>query len=137
MIYYRDKGAGFPFLREVLGRVLGPAKGQGNEMAQWILKANGRVVPRRTVRPLTQPELDSVTEKEKRVTFTELITKRWGTSAIPNKETAEDKEEEEYPPYEDEDEQAHLIPEFDDRVDADGQAIDLQPAYDQLINTAN
>ena len=42
----------FPFNREILGRVLGPAKGEGNEMAQWVLKANGKVVPRRTARPL-------------------------------------------------------------------------------------
>jgi hypothetical protein len=40
------------FFMEVLGRVLGPAKGKGNEMAQWLLKANGNVVPRRTLRPL-------------------------------------------------------------------------------------
>ena len=32
--------------------VLGPARGGGNEMAQWILKANGRVVPRRSLREL-------------------------------------------------------------------------------------
>ena len=36
----------FPTNREVLGRVLGPAQGEGNEMAQWVLKANGKVVPR-------------------------------------------------------------------------------------------
>jgi hypothetical protein len=28
-----------------LGRCLGPAKNEGNAMAQWILKENGRVVP--------------------------------------------------------------------------------------------
>jgi hypothetical protein len=47
--YYREHTAKFPFNREVLGRVLGPAKGEGNDMAQWILKANGNVVPRRTL----------------------------------------------------------------------------------------
>ena len=54
--YYREHTERFPFNREVLGRVLGPAKGEGNEMAQWILKANGNVVPRRTVRPLNTAE---------------------------------------------------------------------------------
>ena len=44
--YYREGSAPFPMPREVLGRVLGPAKGEGNEMAQWVLKANGNVVPR-------------------------------------------------------------------------------------------
>ena len=43
--YFREKKAKFPFNREILGRVLGPATGAGNEMAQWILKANGKVVP--------------------------------------------------------------------------------------------
>ena len=49
--YFRDQTAAFPNNKEVLGRVLGPARGPGNEMAQWILKANGRVVPRRSLRP--------------------------------------------------------------------------------------
>jgi len=47
--YFREDKSPFPYLKEILGRVLGPAKGEGNEMAQWILKANGKVVPRRTV----------------------------------------------------------------------------------------
>ena len=51
--YYREQSEKFPFNREVLGRVLGPASGEGNEIAQWVLKANGNVVPRRTLRPLT------------------------------------------------------------------------------------
>ena len=36
--YFRDQTAAFPNNKEVLGRVL---RGAGNEMAQWILKANG------------------------------------------------------------------------------------------------
>ena len=40
--YYREQSEKFPFNREVLGRVLGPASGEGNEMAQWVLKANGK-----------------------------------------------------------------------------------------------
>ena len=35
--YYRDQEAAFPHDKEVLGRVLGPARGEGNEMAQWVL----------------------------------------------------------------------------------------------------
>ena len=31
--------------------------GEGNEMCQWALKANGNVVPRRTVRPLKTDEI--------------------------------------------------------------------------------
>jgi hypothetical protein len=47
---FREQKQKFPFNREVLGRVLGPAKGEGNEMPQWILKANGKVIPRRSLR---------------------------------------------------------------------------------------
>ena len=47
--YYREQTTAFPHNHEVLGRVLGPARGEGNEMAQWVLKANGRVVPRQSL----------------------------------------------------------------------------------------
>ena len=52
----------FPYNREVLGKVLGPVTGEGNEMAQWILKANGNVVTRRTMRSLQVDELHSLQE---------------------------------------------------------------------------
>ena len=42
-------------------------------MAQWVLKANGKVVPRRTVRPLHVDELHSPQEIKKRETFDALI----------------------------------------------------------------
>eukprot|EP00957_Ditylum_brightwellii_P191816 14602535-Ditylum_brightwellii.AAC.1 len=32
---FTDRTAKIPFSQEVLGRVLGPARGEGNEMAQW------------------------------------------------------------------------------------------------------
>ena len=70
--------------KEVLGRVLGPARGAGNEMAQWILKANGRVVPRRSLRPLKVDELHSPVEIKKREVFDELIKRRWGTPMTPS-----------------------------------------------------
>jgi hypothetical protein len=47
--YYREQKEKFPYPREILGRVLGPATGAGNEMSQWVLKSNGNVVPRRTM----------------------------------------------------------------------------------------
>jgi hypothetical protein len=48
------------------------------------LKANGNVVPRRTIRSfLTPDELASKTEIQKRATFNELIKTRWGTSVFP------------------------------------------------------
>ena len=44
--YFREKKAAYPNNKEVLGCVLGPAQGEGNEMCQWVLKANGKVIPR-------------------------------------------------------------------------------------------
>ncbi|EJK51222.1 hypothetical protein THAOC_29628 [Thalassiosira oceanica] len=42
-VCYRDDEP-YPLPRDYLGRCLGPAKTEGNEMGQWILKKNGQVV---------------------------------------------------------------------------------------------
>ena len=70
----------FPFNKEGLGRILGPARGEGNEMAQWVLKPNGRVVPRRTSRPLNTAEINSETENKKREISNALIKGKLETS---------------------------------------------------------
>ena len=44
-VYYRDKLAAYPFQKECLGRCLGPAKNEGNVMANWILTQKGTVIP--------------------------------------------------------------------------------------------
>ena len=67
--YFGENNSAFTLEREFLGRVLGPAKGEGNGMAQWALKANGNVVPCRTTRSLNTSELSSETEKRKRNFF--------------------------------------------------------------------
>ena len=81
--YYHVNTAVFPIQQEILGRVLGPSKGKVNEMAQWILKANGCVVPRCTTVPLTNDQLNSETEKNKRTIFYHCISKQWGNSISP------------------------------------------------------
>ncbi len=50
--YYRKTGKknGFPPPMEMLGRVLGPTRHVGNEMAQDILPIDRKVLPRHTVR---------------------------------------------------------------------------------------
>ena len=83
--YFRDHTQKFPFNQEVLGKVLGPASGEGNEMSQWILKINGRVVPRRTVRPLTVAEQHNLEEKKKRKFFEVLIEGKYGSVINPPK----------------------------------------------------
>lgn len=137
-VIYREQTANFPEGTEALGRVLGPAKGEGNEMAQWILKPNGKVVPRRTVRPLEPDEWNSETEKRKRKIFDELIEKRWGTCWKAPDDSAydsEDSPDQEFETYEDDDETAREMPEIDDPIDVNGVPINQQPAYDRLIRT--
>jgi hypothetical protein len=129
--YFREKTAKYPFNKEILGRVLGPARGEGNEMSQWILKANGNVVPRRTVRPLSIAEKHSETEEDKRKLFDQLIKQKWGTSAFPpSKYTPPEDEMDE---YRDEDEEPRVIPEHEDVVDATGRLLNQQPNYDKII----
>ena len=101
-------------------------------MAQWVLKANGNVVPHRTTRPLNASKLNSDTEKEKHALFNELLKKRWGTSVNPPIKLPPD---DSFKAYEDDDEVPRLIPEMDDPVDSIGQVINQQPAYDKLIQS--
>ena len=57
--YFCKHTAAFPHQKEVVGRVLDPARGDGNEMCQWVLKSNGKVVPRQSVQPVQTAELHS------------------------------------------------------------------------------
>lgn len=134
--YYREQGASFPHGKEVLGRVLGPARGHGNEMAQWVLKANGNVVPRRTLRPLTVSELNSTTENERRQVFDALIERRWGNSicGINTSKPENDDNSEEFDYYSDNDERPNIHEDIEDAVDATGKLINQQPAYDKVLN---
>jgi hypothetical protein len=79
-IYYRDHGV-FPVNKEKLGRVLGPLKNEGNEMAQAILTSGGKVIPRRTIRKLRDDEITNPVEVNKRKLFDEVIQKKLGDSA--------------------------------------------------------
>eukprot|EP00957_Ditylum_brightwellii_P033874 2567029-Ditylum_brightwellii.AAC.1 len=76
-----------PFNKEILGRVLGPAKDEGNQMAQWV------------------EELNSKTEIRSHNLFDSLIKRRWGTSMNPLPETTPD-DQDQYDEYEDDDEKA-------------------------------
>ncbi len=76
--YYREETAKFPFPSQVLGRVLGPSDGVGNEMAVWILRVDGRIVFRQTARPLTDNELNSQLENARRKAFDVAIKRKLG-----------------------------------------------------------
>ena len=56
-VYFRETTGKVLFPSHVLGRCLVPAKNEGNEMTQWVLKQNGKIVPRQTIRKLTRDEL--------------------------------------------------------------------------------
>lgn len=134
--YFRDQGADFPFAKERLGRVLGPSRGEGNEMSQWILKSNGQVVPRRSHRPLQIDELHSEVEQKKRELFDQLIERRWGTSINGPKSKSSDTDGDgsDFEEYSDDHESPRRIPDIEDTVDASGMHLNQQPAYDRLLN---
>ena len=118
MLIQRSNAA-FPNNNEVLGRVLGPARGAGNEMTQWILKANGRVVPRRSLRPLKVDELHSPVEIKKRKVFDELIKRRWGSPMTPSNT----QQQKVFEKYEDHEQQEQPTLEVEDIVDSTGKLI--------------
>ena len=128
--YFREQKAPFPYGKEVLGRVLGPARGTGNEMCQWVLKANGEVVARRTTRPLRIDEIHSEQERKKRDLFDELVKRRRGTSLTPPTVETND-----FEPYSDEEEKEIVLDDIEDTIDHNGQLLDQQPAYDRLLHS--
>ena len=79
--YYREEGKHqFPFQKYLLGRVLGPTKNEGDSMAQNVLTHRGTIVPRRTLRRLTQDELANAVETKKRDDFDKIILNLLGDS---------------------------------------------------------
>ena len=100
----------------VLVLVLGPAHGKGNEMAQWILKVNGNVVPRRSHQPLQVVGIHSLSEINKRKLFDDLIEQRWGTSiSLPNKPMGKS-DDPVLENYEDNIEEPRTVPDIEDVI---------------------
>ena len=77
-VKYWDLGVDYPEPKEQLGRWLGPAIDVGPAMCSKILKQNGQVIYVSTYRSLTEHELSSHDEMEKRKAFTEAITEHLG-----------------------------------------------------------
>ena len=124
----------FPTTKKCLVVFLVPSGGEGNELSQWVLKSNGNVVPRRTVRALQLDEIHSDTEKRKRDVFDALIERRWGSPMrAPNTDDTEmttDAEENDI--NNDETTKRHI--DIEDSVDSQGALINQLPAYDRLLN---
>ena len=127
--YFRDHKAPFPHNQEVLGRVLGPTRGEGNQLSPWVLMSNDNVVPRRTVWGLQLDEIHS-TEKRKRDVFDAVIERRWGSPmSTPNTDDTEmttDAEENEN----NDDEMTKRNIDIEDSVDSQGALINQLPVYD-------
>ena len=133
--YFRDHMAVFPQPKEVLGSILGPARGEGNEMCQWVLKANGKVMLRRTVQPLQTAEIHSPVQIKLRHDFDALIERRHGSAINPPKPIVDIKENlEGVDVTEGIEEEEGAIPDVEDIVDSTGKLLDQQPDYDKLIN---
>ena len=133
--YYREEAHHlFPHQKELLGRVLGPSKNEGNEMAQNVLTHTGRVVPRRSVRRLTQAEETMETEKAKRDSFDAKIKTMLGDSmALPDKASTKTYDEFEFDPRNSDDD-LPLGWLDDDPMSDDGKPIYEHSASDTLVN---
>ena len=130
-VYYLDHGSAFPMARECLGRYLGPSVGVGNEACSWILKANAKVIARRTIRPLNMVEVNSDIEKNKLKAYDSCIKELLGDGM-----KASANMEQNQPMDQDDDgdwEKVSKVPEIDEPVDSSGKSIDQQPAYDKMI----
>ena len=125
-VYYRDATTSYPLPDEELGRYLGPSENVGSKMSMWILKGNGEVVSRTTLRPLNDGERSRETEKIKREEFTKAVNLKLGPSLydIGIKSDLgdyfDDTDTPEHTPYVDnEGVEASTMPEADDIADYD------------------
>ena len=99
-------------------------------MAQAILTSKGTIVPRRSVRRLSQAEEVSEIEKRKRDVFITAISEKLGTSIKKPAEIPDDIE-----PYaDDETPQMNLDDVENDPVDSNGQAVFEKPVLDHFIH---
>lgn len=136
-VYYRDKTASYPHQKECLGRCLGPAKNEGNMMANWVLTQSGVVIPRRTIRRLSKDESSESNEVEaaKRRSYDSDILRKLGDSVklpgtpLPEQGPVDWNAE----PYGD-DEMEPFEPPEADVVDASGKPILMHSLTDVLIN---
>jgi hypothetical protein len=77
-VKFRDTAGKFPVSKIQLGRDLGADIDIGPAMTRKILKQNGSIMYRSSVRPLTQDEIQSPTEKKEREEFDIAIEEKFG-----------------------------------------------------------
>jgi hypothetical protein len=131
-VKYRDTAENFPVSKKQLGRDLGAAIDIGPAMSRKILKANGQILYRTSVRSLTLDEIQSPTEIAERLKFDTSVEEKLGKSMLE----ADFKDDPDFAdfvtpmfePYEDEKVPASKMPDIDD-VDDDHDV----DTYDQYV----
>ncbi|KAI2506149.1 Reverse transcriptase (RNA-dependent DNA polymerase) [Fragilaria crotonensis] len=128
-VMFRDTSVTYPDDALVLGRDLGPAIDIGPAMTRKILKANGQVVYRSTVRSLTPDEMADTTAKAARDKFTESVNAALG-EAFKYEDFVNDPELEAF--------DTPIYDEYDDDVDGKGPEVpdeleDDVDTYDQYV----
>jgi hypothetical protein len=133
---YRNQGEDFPYQKKRLGKVLGPAKHVGNEMEQYVLTEKGTIIPRRTLRPLTEEEIRQPIMQCRKKAFLQMVRTKFGDSmhAVAQDGIVEDNDDAsiDYVPYEDEVEIPRTIPESE-VLDYNGKPINMHSITDQLV----
>ena len=132
--YFQGNKEKFPFNQEFIGPVIGPAKVEGNDMDQCLLKTNGTVVPRRIWITLNVAEIHSPVKIKKIYTFDFLIERIRGNSMTPPK-TNEPEIKGKWEEYEYENKYPRTIPEIEDTLETNGRLINQQSAYEWTINS--
>ena len=99
-------------------------------MAQAVLVASSKVIPRRTLRRLSIAELNSEVEKRKRSIFDDIILKKLGDYI-----RAPEKQIKDYVPYYDDvDPDSGNLPDENDPINKDGNSVFEKPITDKWIN---
>jgi hypothetical protein len=117
-VKFRDTAPKFPVSKIQLGRELGAAVDIGPAMTRKILKQNGSIMYRSSVRPLTQDEIQSPTERKERDKFDIAIEDKFGPAM--NKDDFQDDPDyadfvtPTYYCYEDDEVSPSKIPDIDD-----------------------
>ena len=84
-VKFRKPGEPYPYPTEHLGRCLGPAVNKGNAMSQNVVTESGKIIPTQTLRSLTDSEVRSSTEIERRSKMDKFIRSRYGDStSVPD-----------------------------------------------------
>ena len=129
--YYRHHANRFLFGKEVLIRLVGPASGDGNEMTQWMLKANGELVPGRTHRPIKVSERHSSIEIDVSIErgfigyieiSNDLMRRRWGDAVTPER-TDVKADGDVFMEHEDDKKEPRMIPDIEKSVDSTGRSL--------------